>query len=128
MSAERSQSLSEISGLEEKLLSAMRSGDMPFLESIFSEDYVFIGSDGSTWGRDRALEDFRNPKYTLEKLEVDNRRITIFDDTAIVTGISTVEGWIDENPVTGRYLFMRVWNRTADGWRIAAVNTWKAEN
>ena len=124
---DRLQVTTEIAGLEEKLLSAMRSADLPFLESVFSEDYVFLGSDGSTWGKDKALADFRSPGFKLEKLEVRNRNIVVHDNTAIVTGISTVKGWIDENPITGRFLFMRVWNRTTEGWKVVAVNTWKTD-
>jgi hypothetical protein len=110
MSVDRSQLLSEIARLEEQLLTAMLSGNLPFLERVSSEDYVFMGSDGSTWGKDKALEDFRNPKFNLGKLEVSNHNIVVHNNTAIVTGISTVEGRIVEDPISGRYLFMRVWS------------------
>jgi len=60
-------SISEINWLEEQLLSAMRDRDLFFLEKIFSDKYVFMGSDGSGWGKVKALEDFKNPDYQLEK-------------------------------------------------------------
>ncbi len=119
---------SEIKKLEEKLLEAMRLRDLSFLTDIFSDTYVFIGSDGSTWNKDKVLEDFKNPKYELSKIEVYNRQIFMYDNTAIVTGISIINGRIDETPLTGRYQFTRVWNKEKDGWIIIAISTSEATN
>lgn len=119
---------SEIQQLEERLLEAMRLRELSFLKGIFSQEYVFLGSDGSTWGKDKALEDYKNPKFELSKIEVHNQQIFMHDNSAIVTGISIVEGKIGETPLTGRYLFMRVWNKEKDGWKIIAVTASNAEN
>ncbi len=105
----------------------MRLNNLKFLENIFSEKYVFLGSDGSTWGKEKALDDYKNPKFKLSKMEIHNRRITMHNNSAIVTGISIVEGSIGKESITGRYLFMRVWNRGEKGWKIIAVNTNSAE-
>jgi len=114
---------SVIQELEDDLIEAMRLNALPFLERIFSEKYVFLGSDGSIWGKEKALKDYKNPKFQLSKFEIHDRRITMHDNNAIVTGISVVEGMIGEESITGRYLFMRVWKRGEKGWEIIAVNT-----
>ena len=118
---------SEIQELEENLLEAMILGNISFLENIFSERYVFLGSGGSSWGKEKALEDFRNPEFILKNMKICNRRITMHNNCAIVTGTSVVEGKIGENTLTGRYQFMRVWDRGTDGWQIIAVSTSKVE-
>ncbi|MFW9942565.1 MAG: nuclear transport factor 2 family protein [Candidatus Thorarchaeota archaeon] len=117
----------EVLRLEDNLLEAMRLRKLSFLENIFSEKYVFLGSDGSTWGKDKALNDYKHPNFELSKIEVHNRQITMHDNTAIVTGISIVEGIAGEKSITGRYLFMRVWNKDINGWKIIAVTTSNAE-
>jgi hypothetical protein len=114
---------SEIQKREENLIDAMRQNNLSFLENIFSEKYVFLGSDGSTWGKEKALDDYRNPRYKLSKIEIHNRKIIIHNCIAIVTGISAVEGIIGEETLTGRYLFMRVWYKSNKEWKIIAVNT-----
>ncbi|MBN2011900.1 nuclear transport factor 2 family protein [candidate division KSB1 bacterium] len=119
---------SEIQQLEERLLQAMRLGELSFLGKIFSRKYIFLGSDGSTWGKERLMEDFCNPNFKLSKIDVHNRLIFMHDNSAIVTGISTIEGKIDKTPLTGKYRFMRVWNKENDGWKIIAVTTSNAEN
>ena len=91
--------------------------------SIFSDKYVFLGSDGSTWGKEKALVDFKHPNYELLKIEIQKRHITMHHNTAIVTGISIVEGIVDDKSVSGQYFFMRVWYKEKDKWKIIAVNT-----
>ena len=122
-----SHAMLEIQKLEEKFVDSIRKGDIPFLESIFSDNYVFHGSDGSTWGKMKALEDFRNPEYNLQKFEIYNQKIFMHENVAIVTGISIVEGRIGKEILTGRYLFMRVWVQSGGNWKVAAANTSNAD-
>ena len=118
-----STSISEIEREEARFLDAMRRGDLPFLENAFSDNYLFLGADGSTSGKERALADFRNPGFELARLDVSDCRITADENTAVVTGRSHIEGRIGENSLTGQYLFMRVWTRRDDGWKVIAVKT-----
>lgn len=116
----------EILELEERFVEAVREADFRFLESTIDDNYVFIGSDGSTWGQAKALADFRNPAFDLQRLDVIDRRVFMHGDTAIVTGISVVEGRIGDDRLTGRYRFMRVWCRYTGWWKVIAVCTSKA--
>jgi ketosteroid isomerase-like protein len=117
----------EIRRAEKELLTAMQAGNITFLESIFSDDYVFLGSDGSMWGKEKALEDFKNPRFSLSRIEISNQRICIHDTCAIVTGTSVVKGGIGQKPLTGEYHFLRAWKKEPDGWKIIAVATIQAE-
>jgi len=116
-----------IEKLEDDFLKAMRSNNLTFFENIFSKKYVFLCSDGSTWGKEKALHDYKHPQFQLSKIEIHNRKITMHRSSAIVTGISNVEGSIGEKSLTGKYLFMRVWHKGEKGWEIIAVNTNNAE-
>ena len=127
MSTNSFDTVSVIQQLEDDLIEAMRLNNLTFFENIFSEKYVFLGSDGSTWGKEKALDDYKHPKFELLKIEVHNRRIIMHDNSAIVTGISVVEGKIGQESISGRYLFMRVWNKGEKGWEIIAVNTNKLD-
>ena len=117
------QSERDIQQLEEQYIDAMRKANLAFFDRIFSDNYVFIGSDGSTWGKEKVLQDFRNPKYDLQEIEIYNRHIFIHENAAVVTGISVIEGRIGTNSVTGKYQFMRVWNRSRGSWKVIAVYT-----
>ena len=74
-------------------------------------------------GEGKSLEDFKNFEYQLEIPEVNDRKVTIAGNTALVTGESLVEGHIGENPLSGRYRFMRVWGRIGGNRKVVAVAT-----
>lgn len=118
---------SEILAIEDALINAMIKGDIGFMENIFSEKYVFLGSDGSTWGKEKALEDFKNPNYTLKSLKIHDRQINLHTNCVVVTGISELEGHIGENLISGRFRFMRVWEKGNAVWQVIAVCTSKLD-
>jgi hypothetical protein len=127
MSSNTCNSVPEIQKLEDDLVEAMRMNNPAFLDKIFSEKYVFLGSDGSTWGKEKALDDFKHPEFQLSEIDIHSRRITMHDNSAIVTGISVLKGKIGKESITGRYLFMRVWHKSEKGWEIIAVKTNKVK-
>ena len=115
-----------IQKLDDDLMEATRSLNLTFLENIFSEKYVCLASDGSIWGKEKALNDFKNPSFKLFKSDVQNRQITMHHDTAIITGIGIFEGIIDDKSISGQSFFMRVWHKEEDIWIIMAVHASRA--
>lgn len=113
---------SEIQKVEDDLMEAMRLPNLTFLENIFSDKFICIGSDGRKWGKEKALDDFKRPSYKLLKSDIQNRQITMHNNTAIVTGIATGEGIIEDKAYSGKSYFMRVWHKEEDMWRIIAVH------
>jgi hypothetical protein len=88
---------SEIKRVEDALKEAMVLPNLTFLENIFSDKFVCVGSDGRKWGKEKALNDFKRPSFKLLKYEIQNRQITMHNNTAIVTGIAIAEGIIEDN-------------------------------
>jgi ketosteroid isomerase-like protein len=122
MSSDVSSPESEIQKVEEDLMEATRLPDLAFLENIFSDKFTCVGSDGRVWGKEKAMSDFKRPSYKILKSAIQNRQITMHDNTAIVTGISTFEGFIEDKSYSGQSYFMRVWHKEQDIWRIIAVH------
>ena len=113
---------SVIQNLEDDLMEAARLPNLSFLENIFSDKFVCVGSDGRIWGKEKALIDYKQPSYKLLKSDIKNRQITMHNDTAIVTGIAVFEGTIEDKYYSGQSFFMRVWHKEEDIWRIIAVH------
>lgn len=127
MAIDHDRLVSDINRFEETFLTAMRNCDLAYMENIFSEDYLFRGSDGLTWGKKKALDDYRNPELELTRVDVMDQKIVVNENTAVITGISHIEGRIGASPLTGKYLFTRVWSKIAAGWKIIAVSTCSAD-
>lgn len=123
MKVQKDTSYLEIRQIETRLEEAMRTNDLPFLKNIFSEKYLFLGSDGSSWGRKKALDDYMNPQYTLSDIRIDQQKIFMHNDSAVVTGVSLIKGKIGDKPLTGQYRFLRVWHKENNDWKIIALST-----
>lgn len=107
---------SEIQKVEDDLMEAMRLPNLTFLENIFSDKYICVGSDGRKWVKEKALYDFKHPSYKLLKGDIQSRQITMHSNTAIVTGIATGEVIIEDKAYSGKSYFMRVWHKEEDMW------------
>ena len=103
----------------------MRNGgkDISALNRLFDDDYVFTGSRGETWGKEKALEDFRRPDFSLEYLRTSELEVIVRQGVSIVTGISHVGGKEGDKAITGEYRFTRIWCMIDSDWRIVATHT-----
>ncbi len=122
MAANVSSPESEIQKVEDDLTEAMILPNLAFLENIFSDKFVCVASDGRKWGKEKALYDYKLPSFKLLKYDIQNRQITMHNNTAIVTGIAMGEGIIEDKPYSNKSFFMRVWHKEEDTWRIIAVH------
>jgi ketosteroid isomerase-like protein len=69
------------------------------------------------------MADFADPNLLIEELSVSELEVVVYKDTAIVTGISHVEGCESDNPLTGEYRFTRTWRLSDGDWRVIAAQT-----
>jgi len=108
---------------EAMLLGAMRAHDLNALSRLFDREYVCTSGSGEVWGRERALQDFEDPAFSLEQLDVEIERILPLVDAGVVTGGSRVVGTARGVSVSGLYKFTRVWRRANGEWTIIATHT-----
>lgn len=112
---------------ESRLLTAMLQNDATVLSSLFDREYVFTSAGGAVWDRDKALQDFADPTYSVGKLDVELERVIPLTDAGVVVGRSRVAGRVRGVSVSGVYRFTRVWRRNGDRWTILATHTSVAE-
>jgi ketosteroid isomerase-like protein len=113
----------ELRAQEATLLGAMRAHDLDALSRLLDREYVYTSGSGEVWGRERALQDFQDPTFSLGQLEVELERILPLADAGIVTGRSRVAGTARGVSVSGMYRFTRVWRRVNGEWTILATHT-----
>lgn len=113
----------QISKAEKGLLTAILNKDPPLLDNLFDDEYVFTGSRGETWGKEKALADFRDPDLSIQELSVSELEVSLRQDTAIVTGLAHVEGHEGNNPLTGEYRFIRTWRLSGGDSRVVSTQT-----
>jgi ketosteroid isomerase-like protein len=99
---------------------ALRSGDIAAIRKLLAPDFVLIGSDTQMQSRDAIIAEVRrgDPEYQLFR----NHSMTarIHGDTAVVWGITTIEGIAGGQPFAVDLRFTDTLVRSDGAWRMVA--------
>jgi ketosteroid isomerase-like protein len=69
---------------------ALRLNDLEKLAQIYSEDYMLVRSDGSTFSKTQLLDDLKTHSMTFKSIGLTNEKIRIYGPVGILTGDSTI--------------------------------------
>lgn len=112
--------IKEIHNLEIKLIEAIQSSDVSFLEGILHDDLRFIAPNGIVVTKQMDLESHRSKTMIVESIESKLEEIKIINETAIVTIVYHTKGMMLGNPIDGTFRYLRVWSLMPNGYKIIA--------
>jgi hypothetical protein len=113
----------ELMQLERDIGRANVDRDAGFFERVEADEFVFIDSNGgvTTKKEDVAgVEASPNPDVRLLAYEVDEMRVLLYGDTAVVTGRVTTRQRVKGEERTARSRFTDVFVRREGRWQIVA--------
>lgn len=113
----------------EAFAEAFRDGDVETVTSLLGSTYSHCNSSGSrpsreqwlAWYADRA-EDIREGRFTYTEYRIENLRIQVQGEVAVVTMVNTYAGSDDGEPVFGRLLLTQVWAIEDGEWKRIAFH------
>ena len=110
----------QILALEQAWVRALETEDQAALNRIVAFDFTFIEPDGSLLTRDVYLKDRGNNPAEIHSFKLSEVVVRMVGDTALVTGLST----IDESLTGKRYMYKlrwkEVWVRRGGSWQVLA--------
>jgi len=106
----------EVLRLEQTLDQAFLKKDRAMFEPMLAEDYVYIHSNGNMTNKAQEIAENMSAdvKWTASKL--DNLKVRIYGDVAVVTGIQTLTG-SSKGYVSGPRRFTDLWVRRGGRWQ-----------
>jgi len=118
----------EIEQLEEQARQAALKGDMAFVEKYDAADFVGILANGYTHGKADEIESRRMSKYTYQAIDVRERKIRIYGNTAICNTLASTTFSREQKGYRTSYYaqqteqvrFTRVWVKQEGGWKIVS--------
>lgn len=111
----------EIDRLEDAWRNAILKSDAATLSGLLSEDYTAISSSGTLQTKDEALANIRNRRIHFTSLDVSERKVRFYGNTALVTSLAQVQGTTSDGEVSGSYRYTRVYVRNPQGqWKIVS--------
>jgi hypothetical protein len=113
-----------IQELEDQLTEAVLHGDVGTFERLFADDFTHTSQDGTFRTRAAWLKGRVPGKTNYVSYEIDDRRIRIYGETAVVTGLLKAS-WSEVTGVlaSGRFRFLRVWVKGDERWQAVAFQS-----
>jgi uncharacterized protein (TIGR02246 family) len=114
----------KIMDLEKQSREAAQRGDMSFLDSHATDDYMSTTAWGTVRMKADAMEDLKTGALKYASIQVDDPKVRVYgDDVAIVTGQSTIKATRDGQDISGQYRVTRVWIKKGGEWKLAAFHS-----
>ncbi len=105
--------------LEQKWVDAFQNKDAVAIEQIEAPGYVFVNAKGQITGKAEDVADAKNGAYEAQ-FRLENLKVHLFGDTAVVTGQNVIKGKYKGEDVTGTYAFVDTWIKRGGQWQAAA--------
>ena len=106
---------------EAQYANAVKRQDIPALQSMLAEEFLATSSRGELRNKAMELDDLKpNPGFSIDDFQLDDIRVRVFDNTAIVTGREILEVRYNKQPLTSLLRYTRVYVKRATGWQIVA--------
>jgi len=118
------------SGLETKLLALERlwnesqvTRDANALSSMIADRFVNTEWDGEVSSRGKFLEGIADPQFKADLLNIEDVKVNVYHDTAIVTGIYHSKGTYHGKPYDHVGRFTDTWVYEESKWQCVASHT-----
>ena len=119
--SERHESRHEIDQLEETWRTAILKRDAGAMGNLLSDDYVGITARGTLQSKEDVLAGLRAGALQFSSLELSDRKVRFYGQTALVTSRAEVTGTSANGDVTGSYRYTRVYVRDPKGgWKVVS--------
>ena len=119
MSVQHSEDERQVRQLEQELITAFRQNDTAALERILADDFVFTDPRGASITKDLWLEDLASGAYAFESVEIENVRVRLAGDAALVTGLVTLKARSRAGVYNGQFGVIDVYMKRQGRWQLA---------
>jgi ketosteroid isomerase-like protein len=111
----------EIRQLIEKYHTALLQRDIPMLEKIWADDYVFVNAVGDVLTKAQRLVNIKSGRTTLESLnDEEDITVRVYQNSAVATSRLTIKGQYSGQSTSGQYRSTHVWVKGPAGWQLVS--------
>ena len=119
--AQRHESRHEIDQLEQVWRDAIIQRDASALDGLLADDYIAITPNGTLQSKDQTLANLRAGTLHFSSIELSDRKVRFYGQTALVTSRAEVNGTNTDGNFSGSYRYTRVYVRDDQGkWKIVS--------
>jgi ketosteroid isomerase-like protein len=107
--------------VDRELTEAVIKGDAKVVDRLTSEDYIHTTPHGKVHGKESILKGLTTGRLTFEKIDDSDVKVSIYGDTAVITGVSKMKGKSNSRgEFHEEYRWTRVYVLSDGKWRTVA--------
>lgn len=106
--------------LERDAAQASVRGDVAFFERLEADDYTFTDPGGQSFTKAQDMANMKAGDLKFESFNIDDMKVRVYGDTAVVTGMSSVKGAYKGQDISGPYRWLDVFVKRKGQWQLVA--------
>lgn len=104
--------------LEEAWVNAILQKDIGVLDRVMADDFTGVSPNGEPYIKAEAIADIRSGFYAVDRMDLENLKVRVLGDFAIVTYYQNEKSTLGKEDRSGRYIFTDVWVNRSDDWKV----------
>ncbi len=110
----------EINEREDKLLEAMKGGDIQTLNLLLHNNLLFHIPSGEIVTKALDIEYYHSGKMKVNDIRVRDRVISTVDDVSVVSSTIELYAKYMDHAIDGMFKYLRVWRLNGEVWQVIA--------
>jgi 2-iminobutanoate/2-iminopropanoate deaminase len=111
----------QIAALDDQVLQAYLKADTSFLEKHLADDYAAIyAASGKLYTKAQDIESITSGDLKYEAIDVRERKIRVYGDTAVVIRLVSSKGTRSGKPFSADFRTTGVWVKHKGNWKVVA--------
>jgi ketosteroid isomerase-like protein len=111
----------EVRQMIENHRTAILQRDIPTLQKIWADDYVFVNAAGDVLAKAERLANIKSGATTLDSIKnEENVTVRVYQNSAVATSRVTLKGQYSGQPINGEYRSILVWVKGSGGWQLVS--------
>ena len=106
--------------LDGERIQAQIGADAAALDRIYADDFIGVGPSGTVRTKKQVILDFTSGTLKFQSITTDEVQVRVYENTAVETGLSTMNGKDKGTAVPRNTRFTRVWVKQQGFWRLVA--------
>jgi ketosteroid isomerase-like protein len=106
--------------MERDVTAAFLKRDVASIEPLFAPDFAFTGPDGKVQTKAQLLADVKSGDLSLESSDIEDMKVRVYGDAAVVTYSTTDKGKYKGQDIGGKYRWTDVFIRRGGKWQLVA--------
>jgi ketosteroid isomerase-like protein len=106
--------------IEQEMDDAVVKGDTSASEKYLADNSTFTDPGGMVMDKARSIADFKSGDLKIESSKLDDMKVRVYGNTAVVTYGTTDKGTYKGKDISGNYRWTDVFVRRNGRWQIVA--------